>query len=152
MNQKKLNNMDWWVITQENDSWIRKDIAKIIELDPYFSLSHELQEIPQMFTWDSVPEWYVNDLAYWGWNMSDKEINETLPDWTKKITHLDLDLWKNWLCSMRCPGCFKCIPELKNKLWNDRIQLEEIQERPDNITGQKHRFEIAEDIIENYIK
>ena len=30
--------------------------------------------------------------------------------------------------------------------------LEEIPERPDNITGQKHRFELVEDMIENYTK
>jgi len=30
--------------------------------------------------------------------------------------------------------------------------LEEIPERPDNITGQKHRFELAQDLSINYIK
>ena len=34
----------------------------------------------------------------------------------------------------------------------ERMFLEEIPERPDNITGQKHRFELAEDMIENYVK
>ncbi len=29
--------------------------------------------------------------------------------------------------------------------------LEEIPERPDNITGQKHRFELCEDLQKNYI-
>ncbi len=32
----------------------------------------------------------------------------------------------------------------------EKMFLEEIPERPDNITGQKHRFELAEDLIENY--
>ena len=41
---------------------------------------------------------------------------------------------------------------LDSKIWvrNEKMFLEEIPERPDNITGQKHRFELAEDLIENY--
>ena len=41
------------------------------------------------------------------------------------------------------------------KIWvrPEKMFLEEIPlDRPDNITGQKHRFEIAKDIEENYIK
>ena len=41
------------------------------------------------------------------------------------------------------------------KIWvrPEKMFLEEISlDRPDNITGQKHRFEIAKDIEENYIK
>ena len=34
----------------------------------------------------------------------------------------------------------------------EKMFLEEIPERPDNITGQKHRFELAEDIKKNYLK
>ncbi len=30
--------------------------------------------------------------------------------------------------------------------------LEEIPERPDNITGQKHRFELAEELSFDYTK
>ena len=30
--------------------------------------------------------------------------------------------------------------------------LEEIPERPDNITGQKHRFELCEDLENDYTK
>lgn len=30
--------------------------------------------------------------------------------------------------------------------------LEEIPERKDNITGQKHRFELVEEISKNYIE
>lgn len=33
----------------------------------------------------------------------------------------------------------------------EKIFLEEIPERPDNITGQKTRFELVEDIEKNYI-
>lgn len=33
----------------------------------------------------------------------------------------------------------------------EKMFLEEISERPDNITGQKHRFELVKDIEENYI-
>ena len=33
----------------------------------------------------------------------------------------------------------------------EKMFLEEIPERPDNITGQKHRFELVKDIEENYI-
>ena len=32
----------------------------------------------------------------------------------------------------------------------EKMFLEEIGERPDNITGQKHRFELAEDLTINY--
>ena len=35
---------------------------------------------------------------------------------------------------------------------SEKMFLEEIPERPDNITGQKHRFELAEDIKKNYLK
>lgn len=34
----------------------------------------------------------------------------------------------------------------------EKMFLEEIPERPDNITGQKHRFEFCEDLSKNYIK
>ena len=34
----------------------------------------------------------------------------------------------------------------------EKIFLEEIPERPDNITGQKHRFELVEDLEKNYTK
>ena len=34
----------------------------------------------------------------------------------------------------------------------EKMFLEEIPERPDNITGQKVRFELAEDIEKNYLK
>ena len=34
----------------------------------------------------------------------------------------------------------------------EKMFLEEIPERPDNITGQKHRFELVDELEENYIK
>ena len=34
----------------------------------------------------------------------------------------------------------------------EKMFLEEIPERPDNITGQKVRFELVEDIEKNYLK
>ena len=34
----------------------------------------------------------------------------------------------------------------------EKMFLEEIPERPDNITGQKHRFEFCEELSKNYIK
>lgn len=34
----------------------------------------------------------------------------------------------------------------------EKMFLEEIPERPDNVTGQKFRFVIAEDIDKNYLK
>lgn len=39
------------------------------------------------------------------------------------------------------------------KTWirSEKMFLEEIPERPDNITGQKQRFELAEEIQKNYI-
>ena len=33
-----------------------------------------------------------------------------------------------------------------------KMFLEEIPDRPDNITGQKHRFELVEDLSKDYIK
>lgn len=33
----------------------------------------------------------------------------------------------------------------------EKMFLEEIPERPDNITGQKHRFEYVEDINKDYL-
>ena len=33
----------------------------------------------------------------------------------------------------------------------EKMFLEEIPERPDNITGQKHRFELSEEINKNYL-
>ena len=35
---------------------------------------------------------------------------------------------------------------------SEKMFLEEIPERPDNITGQKNRFTIVDDIEKNYIK
>lgn len=34
----------------------------------------------------------------------------------------------------------------------EKMFLEEIPQRPDNITGQKHRFELSEELDKNYIK
>lgn len=34
----------------------------------------------------------------------------------------------------------------------EKMFLEEIPERPDNVTGQKFRFVLAEDINKNYLK
>lgn len=41
-----------------------------------------------------------------------------------------------------------------SKIWVRREQmfLETISERPDNITGQKVRFELCEELSKNYIK
>ena len=33
----------------------------------------------------------------------------------------------------------------------EKMFLEEIPERPDNVTGQKHRFEYCEELNKNYI-
>ena len=40
------------------------------------------------------------------------------------------------------------------KTWirNEKMFLEEIPERPDNITGQKYRFELVEEIQKDYLK
>ena len=44
--------------------------------------------------------------------------------------------------------------EDNRQLWvrPEKMFLEEIQERPDNITGQKVRFELVKDIEKNYQK
>ena len=41
-----------------------------------------------------------------------------------------------------------------SKIWvrPEKMFLEEIPDRPDNITGQKHRFEYCEDLNKNYLK
>ena len=40
------------------------------------------------------------------------------------------------------------------KIWvrPEKMFLEEIPERPDNITGQKHRFEVAQELTIDYTK
>ena len=42
----------------------------------------------------------------------------------------------------------------KKMIWirPEKMFLEEIPERPDNITGQKVRFELVDDIEKNYLK
>ena len=42
---------------------------------------------------------------------------------------------------------------LDSKIWvrNEKMFLEEIPERPDNITGQKYRFELCEELSKNYM-
>ena len=44
--------------------------------------------------------------------------------------------------------------EDNRQLWvrPEKMFLEEIPERPDNITGQKVRFELVKDIEKNYLK
>ena len=41
-----------------------------------------------------------------------------------------------------------------NYIWvrPEKMFLEEIPERPDNITGQKHRFEVAQELTIDYTK
>lgn len=41
-----------------------------------------------------------------------------------------------------------------SKIWvrREKMFLEEIPERPDNITGQKHRFEVVKDLSVDYTK
>lgn len=41
----------------------------------------------------------------------------------------------------------------EGELWirPEKMFLEEIPERPDNITGQKHRFELVKEIEKNYL-
>ncbi len=41
-----------------------------------------------------------------------------------------------------------------SKIWvrREKMFLEEIPERPDNITGQKHRFELCESLSKDYTK
>ena len=34
----------------------------------------------------------------------------------------------------------------------EKMFLEEIPQRPDNITGQKHRFELVEEVYKDYLK
>lgn len=43
--------------------------------------------------------------------------------------------------------------EDNRKIWvrPEKMFLSEIPERPDNITGQKHRFELVTDIEKNYL-
>ena len=41
-----------------------------------------------------------------------------------------------------------------SKIWvrPEKMFLEEIPDRPDNITGQKHRFEYCEELNKDYLK
>ena len=50
---------------------------------------------------------------------------------------------------------YKPIYDRKDsKIWvrREKMFLEEIPARPDNITGQKHRFEFCEELSKDYIK
>ena len=44
-------------------------------------------------------------------------------------------------------------PRQDSGIWvrRENMFLEEIPERPDNITGQKHRFELVEELSKNYL-
>jgi len=44
--------------------------------------------------------------------------------------------------------------EDKKKLWirPEKMFLSTISQRPDNITGQTHRFELVKDLEKNYLK
>lgn len=44
--------------------------------------------------------------------------------------------------------------EDNKKIWvrPEKMFLSSIPERPDNVTGQTHRFELAEDIEKNYLE
>ena len=45
-------------------------------------------------------------------------------------------------------------PRTDSSIWvrPEAMFLEEIPERPDNITGQKHRFELVQELTQNYTK
>lgn len=45
-------------------------------------------------------------------------------------------------------------PRTDAKIWvrREAMFLEEIPERPDNITGQKHRFELVEELSKDFTK
>lgn len=45
-------------------------------------------------------------------------------------------------------------PRQDSGIWvrREKMFLEEIPERPDNITGQKHRFEVVEELSIDYLK
>jgi len=48
---------------------------------------------------------------------------------------------------------YKAIYDRKDsQIWvrSEKMFLEEIPERPDNITGQKHRFELCENLEKDY--
>ena len=49
---------------------------------------------------------------------------------------------------------YKPLYDRKEKIWvrPEKMFLEQIPERPDNITGQKTRFELAENLSKNYMK
>ena len=52
-------------------------------------------------------------------------------------------------------GVYKAIYDRPDsQIWvrPEKMFLEEIPERPDNITGQKHRFELVNDIEKDYLK
>ena len=99
---------------------------KVLRINPSFLENHTIKEIPQLFDGENVPEWFTNDIAYWWGNyMTNEEINETLPDWTRKMTHLELDLWTD--CCMLCPHCFKSqIDAHKLKEWT-QFSLQEVK-------------------------
>ena len=116
-----LNNSNVKVLTQ--GEYPRK---MVFEKPLSFVEQHEIKEIPHMFE-GRVPEWFTNDIAYWWWNMSDDEINETLPDWTRKLTHLELDLGST-RCMMLCRHCFKSQIEQHKKAEESWMPLWKLKE------------------------
>jgi len=93
-----------------------------------FTNRYEIKSIPNMFEGERLPEWFTNDIAYRWWNMSDDEINETLPDWTRKLTHLELDFGST-RCMMLCPHCFKSQIEQHKKTEKEWMSLDELKDQ-----------------------
>lgn len=116
-----LSNPDVKVLTQ--GEYPRK---MVFEKPLNFVEQCEIKNIPQMFEWDVLPKWFTNDIAYWWWNMPDDEINETLPDWTRKLTHLELDFGST-KCMMLCPHCFKSQIEQHKKAEKKWMPLDELK-------------------------
>ena len=91
-----------------------------------FAEKNGIKNIPQIFEDWRLPEWFTNNIAYWWWNMSDEEINETLPDWTRKFTHLEMDFGST-KCKMLCPHCFKSQIEQHKKSEMKWMSIDELK-------------------------
>lgn len=101
-----------------------KESANIIHqtIEDWILSKWSIKEIPQMFS--EIPEWYTNNVAH-RWNYTEEEMDETIEDWTRKLLHLDIDIWKK--CRLRCPHCFKRNNELQNLTNKKELSLDDLK-------------------------
>ena len=90
------------------------------EGESYDFLSKNVKEV---FKEESFPDNYQNDVKWWG-NISRTELGSELPDGTKKILTMDIDLGNE--CSLSCPHCFRRTENADKKPLNGWLSDAEV--------------------------